>query len=164
MNLFNIREAIVADIPLIRELTYKVWPQTYSNIISKQQIDYMLELMYSETALQQQMQNDCQFLILFEEYIPIGFASFQKIENNLKLHKIYILPDQQKKGSGRFFLEHILLHVRKENGKALQLQVNRFNNAKLFYERMGFTVIKEADFEIGNGYFMNDYVMEIQLK
>lgn len=79
MNLFNIREAIVADIPLIRELTYKVWPQTYSNIISKQQIDYMLELMYSETALQQQMQNDCQFLILFEEYIPIGFASFQKI-------------------------------------------------------------------------------------
>ena len=111
------------------------------------------------------MQNDCQFLILFEEYIPIGFASFQKIENNtFKLHKIYILPDQQKKGSGRFFLEHILLHVRKENGKALQLQVNRFNNAKLFYERMGFTVIKEADFEIGNGYFMNDYVMEIQLK
>jgi ribosomal protein S18 acetylase RimI-like enzyme len=52
----------------------------------------------------------------------------------------------------------------KKNAKALQLQVNRFNKAKEFYEKLGFTVIKTADFDIGNGYFMNDYVMEKKLR
>lgn len=47
--------------------------------------------------------------------------------------------------------------------KALQLQVNRRNNAKYFYEKNGFSVIKEFDFDIGNGYVMDDYVMEKQL-
>ena len=161
MNLFNIQEASPADITLIRELTFKVWPQTYSNIISKEQIDYMLDMMYSVVSLQKQMKDGCQFLILYNEETPVGFASFQKMEHDtFKLHKIYILSDHQGKGIGRYFVEQILLHIKKQNGKSSQLQVNRHNKAKAFYERLGFVIIQEADFDIGNGYFMNDFVME----
>ena len=46
---------------------------------------------------------------------------------------------------------------------SLQLQVNRDNAAKSFYEKLGFVILKEADFDIGNGYFMRDYVMEKKL-
>ena len=55
------------------------------------------------------------------------------------------------------------IQFKTKNAKALQLQVNRYNKARNFYENLGFTVLYKADFDIGNGYFMNDYVMELSL-
>jgi len=83
------------------------------------------------------------------------------MEANLyKLQKIYVLASQQGKGTGRFIIDYIITRVKEAGASRLQLQVNRYNNAKEFYNRLGFTVIGEADFDIGNGYFMNDYIME----
>ena len=162
--MLNIRKAILSDIPLIRELTFKVWPQTYAAIISKEQIDFMLQMMYSETSLQQQMNEGCRFIIVYDEAEPVGFASYQETEPAIfKLHKIYVLPSQQGKGTGRFVIDHIISEIRQQGATALQLQVNRNNKARDFYEKIGFAVILEADFDIGNGYFMNDYVMEKKL-
>lgn len=159
--MFGIQKATVAEIPLIRALTFQVWPQTYSPILSKEQIEYMLEMMYSEAALQQQMKEGSQFLIVYESEEPVGFASYQEIQPSIfKLHKIYVLPSQQGKGTGRFLLDHILEEIKQNGAAVLQLQVNRYNKARNFYEKLGFTVIEEADFDIGNGYFMNDYVMK----
>lgn len=160
----SIRNASVNDIALIRELTFQVWPQTYASIISQQQIDYMLDMMYSEDALRKQMEEDCQFIIVYDNQQPVGFAAYQEIEPQLfKLHKIYILPTQQGKGTGKFAINYVAEEIKKMNGTALQLQVNRHNKAKSFYEKIGFTVLKEIDLEIGGGYFMNDYVMEKKL-
>jgi len=157
----HIRIATSSDIPLIRELTFNVWPQTYAAIISKEQIEFMLEMMYSEASLQQQMKEGYQFIIVYDEAEPVGFASYQKTEPAIfKLHKIYILPSQQGKGTGRFVIDHIISEIQQQGATALQLQVNRNNKARNFYEKLGFAVIQEADFDIGNGYFMNDYVME----
>jgi ribosomal protein S18 acetylase RimI-like enzyme len=162
--MFSVKSASKPDIPLIRKLTYKVWPQTYAAIISPEQIDYMLEMMYSETSLQQQMDSGCCFVIVYDDKEPAGFASFQHIgEGVYKLHKIYVLPSQQGKGTGKFLLQYIMEEIKKEKALSLQLQVNRHNKAKDFYEKLGFTVMEEADFEIGNGYYMNDYVMEKKL-
>lgn len=162
--MFSIYKASVGDIPLIRELTLKVWPQTYAAILSQEQIDYMLEMMYSEASLQQQMDAGCRFIIIKDEAEPVGFASYQEIKSTIfKLHKIYVLTSQQGKGTGRFMIDHIISEISKNGATALQLQVNRHNKARSFYEKIGFTVIEEADFDIGNGYFMNDYVMEKKL-
>ena len=129
--MFEIRKATSNEIPIIRELTFKVWPQTYASILSKEQIDYMLEMMYSESSF--------------------------------KLHKIYVLTSQQGKGTGRFLIDYIISQIRPMGATSLQLQVNRDNAAKSFYEKLGFVILKEADFDIGNGYFMRDYVMEKKL-
>ena len=151
----------MADIPLIRELTFKVWPQTYSAIITKEQIDFMLEMMYSEASLTEQMNNGNQFIIINDTNEPVGFAAYQEIEPSLfKLHKIYILATQQGKGTGKFLINHIIHIIKQLGAVSLQLQVNRDNKARFFYEKNGFTIIQEADFDIGNGFFMNDYVME----
>ncbi len=159
--MFKIKYATADDIPLIRELTYKVWPQTYAAIISQQQIDYMLEMMYSESSLQKQMEDGSRFIIVTGDAVPVGFASFQEIKpTEFKLHKLYVLASQQGKGTGRFIIDYICDEIKPQGATSLQLQVNRHNSAKLFYEKSGFTVIEEADFDIGNGYFMNDYVME----
>jgi len=161
---FSIKQATVEDIPLIRDLTFKVWPQTYAPILSQQQIDYMLDLMYSEASLQQQMNEGSGFIIVYEKDEPVGFAAYlKKTPSVFKLDKIYVLPSQQGKGTGKFVIDYIIDEIKQKGATALQLQVNRYNKARNFYEKLGFTVIDEKDFDIGNGYFMNDYVMEKKL-
>jgi len=162
LNEITIRNATINDIELIRELTFKVWPQTYSSIISKEQIDYMLEMMYSNKSLALQMAEGSQFIIVQDTKKPVGFASYKPVAINIyKLDKIYILQTQQGKGIGKFVIDYILQQIKDRGAESLQLQVNRNNiNAKLFYEKIGFSIIQEADFDIGNSYFMNDYVMQ----
>jgi ribosomal protein S18 acetylase RimI-like enzyme len=162
--LFTIRKATAEDIPLIRELCFKVWPQTYASIVSQEQIDYMLDKMYSVESLQKQMDAGSQFIFVCEEEEPVGFAAyFEKLSSVFKLDKIYVLPSQQGKGTGRFVIDHIVDEIKRKGATALRLQVNRDNKAKNFYERLGFVIIEEKDFDIGNGFFMNDYVMEKKL-
>ena len=162
--MLSIRNARIADIPLIRELTFNIWPQTYRSIITKEQIDFMLDRMYSEASLTEQMNKGNQFVIINDTDEPVGFAAYQEIEPSLfKLHKIYILATQQGKGTGKFLINHIIHTIKQLGALSLQLQVNRNNKAKDFYEKIGFTIIQEADFDIGNGFFMHDYVMEKKL-
>ena len=159
--MFNIRKATSQDIPLIRELCYKVWPQTYDSILSQEKIDYMLELMYGSASLQKQMNDGSQFIFVYEDEEPVGFAAyFEKTPSVFKLDKIYILPSQQGKGTGRFVVDSIIDEIKPKGATVLQLQVHRQNKARNFYEKLGFVIIDEKDFDIGNGFFMNDFVME----
>ena len=163
--MFEIKKAEIDDIALIRELTFRVWPQTYASILSQEQIDYMLEMMYSESSLKNQMTEDgCQFIIVYENGNPVGFASYSKEKAQIwKLNKIYVLQNQQGKGTGKYVINHIIEEIKKQNATSLYLQVNRYNNAKTFYEKLGFAEIDFINLDIGNGYFMNDYVMEKKL-
>ena len=121
----------------------------------------MLDLFYSEKALHEQMEQHIEFIIVYDGVHPVGFASFGLHEPRVyKLHKIYVLPSQQGRGTGRFIIDQLEKAMKARDATALLLNVNRQNNAKSFYEKLGFTVIKEEDIDIGNGYFMNDYVME----
>jgi diamine N-acetyltransferase len=158
---FEIRKASLADIPLIRQLCFQVWPQTYASIITAEQIDYMLDMMYSEASLEKQINDGAQFIFVYDETGPVGFASYQEIKPSVfKLHKLYVLPSQQGKGTGRYMIDHIIAEIKSAGATALQLQVNRRNKARNFYEKLGFSVIEECDFDIGNGWVMDDYVME----
>jgi diamine N-acetyltransferase len=161
--MLSIRNASIEDIPLIREMCFNVWPQTYAHLLSQDQIDYMLHMMYSEASLKKQMEEEgCCFLVVQKDTEPVAFASYSEHKPFVwKLHKIYILPSQQGTGIGRYIIDHIVNDIRPKNAKAIQLQVNRENKAKDFYHKLGFRIIETADFDIGNGYFMNDYIMEL---
>jgi GNAT superfamily N-acetyltransferase len=163
--MFEIKKAGINDIALIRELTFRVWPQTYASILSQEQINYMLEMMYSEYSLKKQMtEDDCEFIIVYENGNPVGFASYSEEETHKwKLNKIYVLQNQQGKGTGKYVINYIIEEIKKQNACSLYLQVNRYNNAKTFYEKLGFTEVNCINLDIGNGYFMNDYVMEKKL-
>lgn len=161
----TIRYANLNDILLIRYLAQKIWPQTYSTILSKKQINYMMALMYSEEAIRKQMQKNNQFMLVYNAGLPVGFASFSEIQPAIyKLHKIYVLPSQQGKGIGKFVIEQVIADIKPKGATALQLNVNRNNPAKTFYEKLGFEIIRSEDIEIGAGYFMNDYIMEKKLE
>ena len=160
----TIVKATEKDIPQIQELTNLVWPQTYKEIISASQISYMLDMMYSTVALSKQMKDGHQFIFVKDGEKNVAFASFAFIKPGIyKLHKIYALPDQQGKGIGKFIINYIADDIRTKGATILQLDVNRHNKAKGFYEKIGFKIVDEKDTQIGNNYFMNDYVMEMSL-
>jgi ribosomal protein S18 acetylase RimI-like enzyme len=160
----TIRYAAGQDIPLIRDLAHAIWPDAYANILSKDQLEYMLELIYSQKALEQEMNEGHRFLIIETNGVPQGFASFSETDPGIfKLHKLYVLPSRQGAGLGRLLLEHILKVVGALEASALQLNVNRHNRARHFYEKSGFRVLREEDIFIGGGYYMNDYVMQYDL-
>jgi ribosomal protein S18 acetylase RimI-like enzyme len=156
-----IRTATKDDIGLIHTLAHEIWPAAYKEILSADQMDYMLEQIYSETSLQNQFDNNHHFLIAEENKNPVAFVSYSKLNSGIyKLQKIYVLPTQQGKGVGKFLIYHIIQKIKEQGVTALLLNVNRNNKAKQAYEHLGFKIISEEDIDIGNGYFMNDYIME----
>ncbi len=160
----QVRRAEESDLIHIRNLAFKIWPDTYKDILSEAQIDYMLNSMYAIEVLTQQMEEGQDFYILEEHSDPIGFAAFSSIDAEsflFKLHKIYILPSFQGKGAGRLLLNKVVDSVKEKGAKFLKLNVNRNNKAQFFYEKLGFKIISEEDIAIGNNYFMNDYVMQL---
>lgn len=149
-------------IPLIKNLANIIWPATYAELITPQQVDYMMELSYSTSSLKKQMSTGHQFIIAFDEDKPVAFASYSVREHDssvYKLHKIYILPNQQGKGIGKLLISYIKQDI--APATSLQLNVNRNNKALQFYQKIGFKIIAEEDIPIGNDFYMNDYVMEI---
>jgi GNAT superfamily N-acetyltransferase len=161
----EIRTADAEDINIIGYLAQQIWPVTYREILSEAQLEYMLNLIYSPEALKQQMDLQHQFLIAELDEEPVGFASYSSISGDglFKIHKLYVLPEYHGKGLGKALLDFITEEISSLGATSLRLNMNRKNKAKYFYERNGFTIIKEEDIDIGNNYFMNDFVLEKKL-
>lgn len=152
------------DFEMIRRIAFETWPIAYGNIITHEQLNYMLEKIYDINSLQHQQENLGHRFILAvdEKNSAIGFASFSTYENqhnHHRLHKLYVLPNQQQKGIGRLLLEAIYTEIRKNGAGSIELNVNRFNDALAFYQKLGFEILREEDIDIGEGFFMNDYIL-----
>ena len=162
-KMLTIKPAGLTQVLLINKLAHRIWPLAYKSIISADQMQYMLELIYSPSSLKKQMKNlGHKFVIVYNGKSPVGFASYSKklkSTDTFRLHKIYILQSEHGKGIGKLVLDNIIAGIQPNGAKFLELNVNRNNNAVEFYKKLGFTIISEEDIDIDNGYFMNDYVM-----
>lgn len=152
---------------IIQHIAQFTWPETFKTILSDEQIDYMLKLMYSNQSIHNQVTNlNHHFILVWEDGTYHGFASYELNYNHsdtTKVHKLYILPKSQGKGVGRLLLNHIEDIARQHNNSGLTLNVNRKNTAVAFYTSLGWSIDKEEDLDIGNGFLMNDYVMSKQI-
>lgn len=161
--MIEIIPATSEDLATIKNLAYKIWPATYGTILSEKQLAYMLDLFYDESALQQNVIDNHQLILIKENDIFIGFADYEinyKDETVTRIHKIYLLPETQGKGFGKKLIQHIENKALEIKNNKLSLNVNRFNKAKDFYESQGFKVVFEEDIELDFGYLMEDFRME----
>jgi ribosomal protein S18 acetylase RimI-like enzyme len=160
-------DAAIQDFKTIREIAYKSWPGTYGSILSKEQIDYMLDLFYSEQALLENLnQKGHRFLLVNEGEVCLGFASYEHNYLNQKctrLHKIYLLPEAQGKGAGKLLIEAVENLAKENQSVVVSLNVNKFNTAISFYKKIGFEVVSEEEILLEHGYKMEDYKMEKKL-
>ena len=157
------KKATAEDIPLIRELAEKSWNSAYKNILSKEQIFYMLREMYSAEEISRQLQNPNYVYYLIsvgnENAGFIGFE-YQYEEKTTKLHRIYLLEEFKGKGLGKKALQFLKLQVQQNGDTRIILNVNKSNPAIEIYESQGFKIYEEGVFDIGNGFVMDDYLME----
>ena len=180
--MFTIRKATSADCGLIHKLAWQIFPETYKEILSKEQIEYMMEWMYSLDDEHQDRQvpvacgyprTDAEeeeghvYLIACEECEAAGYVSVQQQGKDLfHLQKIYVLPYYQGAHCGSFLFREAVKYIRDVHPAPciMELNVNRNNKAVGFYEHMGMKKSREGDFPIGNGYYMNDYIMQLKIE
>ena len=162
----NLVQAKTSDIPVVIELTKKIWPVAYGEILSKAQLDYMIDKFYNETALIELMQKGHVFYLAQDNNDNyLGFVSYEinSEPNKTKIHKIYVLPETQGTGLGKQFFELVKQKANENHQKAIFLNVNKYNKAIHFYTKLGFIKVKDEVIDIGEGYVMDDYVMEVTL-
>ena len=162
MNTLSIKVASIEDIPAIVKIAYDTWFVTYQDVISQAQIEYMFGEMYTPESIYKQMDfYKHAFLILYQAEMPIGFASYGKLEepiNTYKLHKLYLLPIEQNKGFGRMLLNEVEKQVADLGADHLHLNVNRKNPALSFYEKLGYEIIETVDIPFAE-FWLNDFIL-----
>lgn len=157
-----------SEISVIQKLSTAIWQEVYPSIITVDQINYMLEKMYSTEALLHQMEAlRHQFVLMVIEKEPIGFASFSVKSDSephrYRLHKLYLRPNLHGKGYGRMAIDHISDEIKALGGSEIELNVNKKNPAIGFYQKTGFFIERDEVIDIGNGYVMDDHIMLLKL-
>lgn len=162
-RLVHTRRASLADIPTIRTIAHEAWPLAYGEILSPEQVAYMLGRMYSETALAEQMERGHHFLLALTGDLAVGFAGYElKYQGTriTRLHKLYLHPEHKRKGYGRVLLDEVLQAAAHGGDSAVNLNVNKYNPSLGFYTHLGFVRVGEEVIDIGGGFVMDDFVLE----
>lgn len=165
--MFSIRKATTNDSQLINNLASQIWEPTYGAILSPTQLTYMFERMYApENILKQMNELHHEYFIIYAEDVPSGYLSIEKVEDDLyHFQKIYSLPALHGSGIGRFIIEQGVEYLKGIHSGPfiVELYVNRENPAVGFYKHIGFYQHDTRDEHIGDGYYMNDYIMRMKV-
>jgi len=163
----TLRAATRPDLPVVQRLARITWRAHYPGIISPAQIDYMLERGYANAALEAFLDGPGRGLAIgLRDQEPVGFAAWLPAgPATAKLDKLYVLPDAQRCGIGRALIEHVAASSRRVGAATLSLNVNKRNaSAIAAYRRCGFAIREATVVDIGQGFVMDDYVMERSLR
>lgn len=158
-------------IPTVQQLAREIWDEHYIKILSQEQIDYMLDKFYSTEKIQTEIEEGVIWEMLMDDDLPagrhekpIGYLVCKVESDKLYISKIYLKAETRGKGLGKLLLNRAI-DLAKQNGKnSIYLNVNKYNTDSIsFYERNGFVKIEEGVFDIGNGYVMDDFILELNL-
>jgi GNAT superfamily N-acetyltransferase len=167
----TIRQASKEDIALIRDLAQIIFPHTYGKMLSQEQVDYMMDWMYSPENLASGLDSGQEYFIVEEEGEAVSYAGISPQAYDpdgtkvFELMRLYILPEHQKTGLGKLLFKHVCDHIRSKGFKKcrMMLHVNRENPAVRFYLHQGMRILYSKDFDIGNNFRMNDHIMGMDL-
>ncbi len=161
------------DFAVLRELAGLIWRQHYLRIILAAQIEFMLAGRFSDGALRKHIQAADRWLELLRvSGTPVGYCGYELAGMDddgstpaaTKLGQLYVLESHRGMGLGRHMLRHVEDRARGLGSRGLRLQVNKKNATAIeFYRAAGFEVVREAVFDIGGGFVMDDYLMAKQV-
>lgn len=159
MSLIIKKASTEDDILTIEALGREIWHEHYDSIIGENQVNYMLEKFQSKEAVSKQINSDTIYLLAYYDDIPAGYSAYKLEESKTFLSKIYILKEYRGKRIGASLLNEI---IKASAGKeSIYLTVNKYNeNSIKVYEKLGFKTVDSVVTDIGNGYVMDDYIME----
>ena len=154
----------LTEIEQISSLAREIWQEHYTSIIGIEQVEYMLSNFQSVTAIEQQIQDGYEYYLLVNNGAPVGYLSYGVESNYIFLSKIYVLSSSRGKGIGKKAIQHVVESAKKSQLDFIRLTVNKYNLKSIAaYKKIGFIVASEQVKPIGNGFVMDDYVLELHI-
>jgi len=152
------------EIGQLQQLASEIWNQHYIEIISKEQIDYMLELFHSKQRILEEISRGCIWMMLWNNEKPVGYLMLKPEKSGMYLSKIYLKKEVRRKGFGKLMIDFVKKTAIEHKLYKVSLNVNKHNTDTIrFYEKSGFKKVGEGVFEIGNSYVMDDFIFELDL-
>lgn len=161
MNIILVEEDLV---PLTSFFAKDVFIEYYSNLISKQHATYMADMFLSEEAITELIHKGAIFKLVLDNNEPVGFVEYIKENDKVFLSKLYVRKDKRNKGIGKYMLDDCIDYTKNNNLNKIYLTVNKGNTQTIKkYDHLGFKQIDAVVNDIGNGFVMDDYIMELTL-
>lgn len=154
------------DYPELSALTKEIWQDAYAEILSQNQIDYMLDRMYALSTIEKQIDDlEIWEMVRNEKEELIGYLHFYPKNGMAFLSKIYLSKKYWNKNISTLLMKRVIDFAKQNHLHSIQLTVNKFNiRAQRFYEKMNFQRREEKVFDIGNGYVMDDYIYQKEIE
>lgn len=149
-------------IELTSKVATEIVKEHYDPILGPAQNDYMLDKFQSIRAITEQIKKGYQYFLVKDKNDIIGFIAFYDRSKDLYLSKLYLYKNHRGKGYSRQILNFILDIAKKHGLNAIELNVNKYNDAVFIYEKLGFIRIRAEKNDIGCGYYMDDYVYRLE--
>ncbi|MBN2883728.1 MAG: GNAT family N-acetyltransferase, partial [Clostridia bacterium] len=147
----------------IEELAKTIWTEHYMPIIGPYQIDYMLNKYQSFEAISESLSNGYIYFIASIEGQACGYSAIT-FDNGIFLSKFYVEKSYRGKGIGKMLFNKIIEAAALHKQSRIWLTCNKYNSETIgIYKKMGFEIIDSIVTDIGNGFVMDDYVMEKNL-
>ena len=146
----------------VRNIADVIWPETFKDILSPEQIRYMMQMMYAPEVMNRELAEGYSFNIVLADGLDAGYVVYSAYgeDGTAKLHKVYLLKDFHRQGIGQKMLEYVCRRCRERGFSSVLLAVNKQNlSAQKAYLRHGFIMEKSVKCDIGHGFFMDDYLM-----
>lgn len=161
----SIFQASEKDVPLLVSLASDIWKEHYTSLIGEAQVSYMIRKFQSEHIFHQQITSaEYTYYIICYDEKPVGYFGITPEDDCIFLSKLYVQKEYRRKGLAKEALKIITDTAQSLHLSKIRLTVNKRNaNSIQAYLHLGF--IKTADIvtDIGNGFFMDDYIMEYSL-
>ena len=154
----------IEQLKQIEALAEIIWREHYTPIIGIEQVDYMLEKFQSVETMQSQIDEGYSYYLVHKNNTPVGYFSIQKRDDAMFLSKLYVLKFNRGQGIGKASMDYITQQAKATACSKITLTVNRNNeNTINAYGALGFENVGELVADIGNGFVMDDYLLEKQI-
>ena len=138
-----------------------IWHEHFTPIIGKPQVEYMLEKFQSKKAIRDQINQGYLYFALILENQQIGYTGLRLDKDCLFISKLYIRKEQRGNGFSRLMFALAEKTARQNDKQVMRLTCNKYNMSSLaVYKKTGFQIVGEEKTDIGNGFFMDDYILE----
>lgn len=159
----EIKEVTPQEIPALCEMAKRLWVEHYTPILPQGQPEYMVDKFQSEPAIRHQVESEgYQYFWLIQDGRPAGYTAIQpQKDGSLFLSKIYVDKAYRRNGLASMAVERFRNLCREKGYTKLWLTVNRLNQGSIAaYKKLGFIKTRSQVADIGQGYVMDDDIME----
>ena len=151
-------------ISTMSQMATSIVREHFDPLIGKEQNDYMIARFQTESAIKGQMEHGCRYFFVQKDGRNIGFMAFYPKESVMYLSKFYLYKKERGKGYAHQMLDFVIDESARTGMNAIELNVNKHNSACQVYDRLGFRIIRSEKNDIGNGFFMDDYVYRFDIQ